>query len=569
MGTSAIKPIVTGVTGPTGPTGPKGPIGPTGIGIGLTGPKGITGNFVSVVSPNQDFISILAGNKLFTIYGTRGPAGYTGTVFGDNVSGGLTFFSSSSGYTLTVKGISFIGNLTGEVTGDSILITPLDVVYGVTLTSTAVDGKVLFARTQFLMDTTKISYGKTSGAFSFSNIEGITTNSSQVYFHGQNNIIDIVSDSNNVILGITNGGVYKITTPMGLSGFTLDPSLYGDNELISVTLFVEGSGFSQFPSNVYFEDSPYSSNFGCGTNIMNLMTNDKGSNWYATIVERGYGATFCKGFDGVGSCCYTSGQTSTCAEYVTEDWCIKRSGTFNLFTPCSLTCGPTAICCSNGHCVIGVSKNECEYFGGVYYDGIQCDGVEYTSSDDNTMRQCYDISKPVTSCCLGYTCIPNVTFKICEEYYKGTPFEGNCCDYDCVEGLPVEIQGACCVYSDKTCQILTPAGCSALGGIFFGEGTTCGGINCCFTQAPKLGACCYPDGTCEENKEENKCFGIFYGDSSCSVSCGVAKNKQQTETDFSTTQIVSISIDDTVYDVKCGGSPDPCAEFGQDQLETL
>lgn len=569
MGTSAIKPIITGVTGPTGPTGPKGITGPTGTGTGLTGPKGITGNYVSAVSVSQDFITTLAGNKIFTIYGTRGPTGYTGTIFGDNVSGGLTFFSSASGYTLSIRGISFIGNLTAEVTGDSILITPLDVVYGVTLSTGLVDGKVLFARTQFLMDTTRISYGKTSGEFSFSNIGGITTNSSQVYTDIQNNLIDVPSGLNDFILGITNGGVYKIMTPIGLSGFTLDPSLYNDNELISATLFIEGNGFTQFPSNVYFEDFSYSSNFGCGMNIMNIMTNDKGANWYATIAERGYGATLCKGFDGVGSCCYTSGFTLTCAEYVTQDWCMERSGSFNLFTPCDLSCGATAICCSNGHCVSGVSKTECEYFGGNYYSGIQCDGNEYTSSDDNTMRQCYDFTQPVTSCCLGFTCIPNVTFKICEEYYKGNPFEGNCCDYDCVDGIPTEVIGACCISSSNTCEILTPAGCSALGGIFFGEGTTCGGINCCFEVEIKTGACCYPEGSCEDNVQENKCFGIFYADSTCRNSCVSSVTKQQTETDFSTTQTISLSIDGETYDVKCGGNPDPCVEFGQDQVEIL
>jgi len=569
MGTSAIRPIITGVTGPTGPKGPKGPTGPTGTGSGLTGAPGATANHVMAISSASDFINILTGSNVFTIYGTRGPTGFTGTIFGQNSSGGLTFFSSSSGYTLTLRGLSFIGKLKGEVTGDSILITPIDVVYGVTLASNVVDEKVLFARTEFLMDTTRISYGKTTGSFSFSNLAGITTNSSQVYLDMQNNVIDVPSGNNNFILGVTNGGIYRIQTPIGLSGFTLDPSLYSENELISVTLLIEGNGFTQFPSNVSFEDSPYSSNFGCGTNIMNIMTKDKGSKWYATIAERGYGATFCSGFDGVGSCCYYSGLTLTCIDYVTQNWCTQKFGTFNLFTACNKSCGATAICCSEGQCVPSISKTECEYFGGVYYGGIQCDGIEYTKNDDNTVRQCYDSTLPTTSCCLGYTCIQNVTFKICEEYYSGTPFEGNCCDYDCVAGIPTEISGACCVSSDRSCQILTPAGCSALGGIFFGRGTTCGGINCCFDIVQTIGSCCYPDGSYEDNVEENKCFGIFYPESTCDVSCGQAKQKEIQETNLLKDQIIEVAIGDQSYDVKCGGNPDPCAEFGDDDIEAL
>jgi hypothetical protein len=569
MGSSAIRTIIIGTTGPTGPIGPVGPIGPTGTGTGFTGPKGKTANYVSTIIADQNLIKLVSGDKTFILYGTQGATGYTGTIFGNNYSAGLSFFSSASGYTLTLRGISFIGNLRAEITGDSILVTPIDVSYGVTLSGNQTDSTVLFSKTDSVIDSTRIKYGKTYGEFSFSNVSGITQTSSQVYANIRGNVIDVPSGSNDLILGLTTGAIYKINTPLGLSGFTLDSSLYNDNELLSVTFFVEGNGFSQFPTNVYFEDTPYSSNFGCGTNIMNLMTPNKGKSWYATIIERGYGATLCSGFDGVGSCCYSQGKTLVCSEYVTEDWCKKNNGSFNLFTACSSTCGATAICCSNGQCVSGVSESECEYFGGKYYLGIACDGIEYTSDDDNTVRQCYDSTKPVTSCCTGVTCISDVTFKVCEEYYGGIGFVGNCCDCECKDGVRVEISGACCVSETKTCQNVTPTECSKLGGIFFGKNTTCNTIDCGFDVPVTLGSCCYPDKPCVDNIDEKNCFGIFYPNSTCDVSCGKIKEKEIQETDLSKDQIVNVAINDQRYDIICGGNPDPCIEFKDDNIEAL
>ena len=50
--------------------------------------------------------------------------------------------------------------------------------------------------------------------------------------------------------------------------------------------------------------------------------------------------------------------------------------------------------------------------------------------------------------------------------------------------------GACCL-ADGSCLVATATSCSALGGVYSGNGSTCGTANC-----PQPGACCLPDGTC-------------------------------------------------------------------------
>jgi hypothetical protein len=520
MGSSSIGTIIIGVTGPTGSTGPVGNIGPTGTGAGKTGATGNTGAHVvsiySLSSGEMGFnLNIGSPQK---IYGTKGPTGYTGTIYAENIGTGLSLYASSSGYTLTIRGLTFTRNLSAEISDGSIVITPLDVSYGINLSSGITTGKVLYSSKINEISSTRIEYGKTYGEFSFSSPNGITAGNISVYSEFQGNIIG-VSGGTNLILGITNGSVYNLKTPMGLCGFTVTPSLYNDNELISATFFIEGNAFSSFPSNVYFENSPYSSLFGCGTNIMNLMSNDKGNNWYATIIDRGYGATLCPGFEGLGSCCYQDGDDFDCVEYLTRQECVARNGTFNLFKPCGLTCGPVAICCSNGNCVSGVEKEECEYFGGKYFAGITCDGIVYTGVP-NSVRQCYDYNLAPTSCCTGGTCINNVTFSICRSYYKGTPIQGSCCEVNCAANPPRGLCGACCVDSAQTCVETTPSGCSAAGGIFYGDGTTCGGVSCCFGNVEATGSCCLYDGTCIDNVTLDQCnvqMGSFQQGITCSA----------------------------------------------------
>lgn len=520
MGSSAITPLIKGKTGPTGPQGPKGPIGSTGTGTGFTGNTGIAGLYVTNVVSGFFETSDLSG---YLIEGTIGPTGYTGTMFGQNLGNGLTLYSALNGFTLSVRGLTFIGNLSAEVTGGTILITPTDVYYGVTLASGIQNNRVLYSKTSATIDSTRIQLGKTHTNFIFSMIQGITPGSLPVYSEMSGNVIDVPEGGNDIILGLTQGSIYKIHTPLGLSGFTLTPSLYGDNELLSFTLFIEGRGFSQFPPNVYFKDTPYSSVFGCGTNIMNLMTYDKGQNWYATISDRGYGVSSCETQEGVGSCCYMgpSGEKE-CAEYVSSEWCDEKTDSvWKRMEPCEITCREKAICCVSGRCVEGVNKEECEYFLGKYYKGFTCIPDICSVPDGSGGSQIF-------SCCTGGTCINDVTPILCMSFYGGISKPEACSQFSCVdfEG----ITGACCVENPPPgifqCSIQTFADCSGLSGIFYGPGSECdtgsGGenlISCCFDGS--IGSCCV-NGTCYLNQSAEECSaagGTFYYDQTCGSDC--------------------------------------------------
>lgn len=518
MGSSSIGAIVIGVSGPTGNKGPRGNTGATGTGSGKTGPQGSTGLFIEEVNSYRNFIDLISNtNKYFTIEGTKGSTGYTGIAYGQNIGTGLSLYSTVSGYTLTLRGISLTGNLTGEITNDVLTIVPLDVNYGVSLFSGITTGRVLYSRNERIVDSSKISFGKTYGEFSFS---GLTTISGSLstYTEFQGNLIQIPAGTTGLILGITRGSVYKIGTPVGISGFTLDLSLCNDNELISATLFFEGNDITQFPMNVYFENDPYSSLFGCGTNIMNLMTYDKGQNWFATIIDRGYGTTLCTGFEGLGSCCYLDKDDYDCIEYVSEKDCLLKNGTFNLMKPCDSTCGPVSTCCSNGNCVPGIEKEECEYFGGKYFSGLLCEKDD-EDSDSNQLRLCYSESHPITSCCVNGECLEKVTFRQCVDYYKGIPFVGICSDLNCKANPPREIFGACCNYATNVCSNTTQAGCSAQNGVFFGDESACETVNCCFDFPSATGSCCLETGECVDNVEEIACKGVFRKGVSCVTKC--------------------------------------------------
>jgi hypothetical protein len=511
MGSSAISPIIKGETGPTGPKGSKGSIGPTGVGVGFTGITGPRGFYiVNSVATSTNTVLFPSNWPVpnptpFFLSGTKGPTGYTGTMYGENIGSGLTLYSAINGFTLSVRGLTFVGNLRAEATAGTILITPLDVYYGVTLSNTVTNDRVTYSKTSSVIDTSMIRLGKTHSNFIFSNSQGITPGSFPVYSEISGNVIEISSGENNVILGLTAGSIYHIHTPIGISGFTLNSSLHGDNELISFTLLIEGGGFTQFPSNVYFEDTPYSSVFGCGMNIMNLMTYDKGQNWFATITDRGYGVNGCPELETIGSCCYIGGSGDReCKEYVTQEWCAGQTlGIFNALVVCDPLCGKTAICCSSGKCVGGVSQEECEYFLGKYYEGLNC-LLDTTPEGDNTQRLCYDPTEPPVVCCTGGTCIDSVTSLICNEYYHGTSIPGKCCEIDC--GTLGAIRGACCVEGESPeCSVKTPTECSESGGFFYGNGTICDNVNCCF-ESEKTGYCCI-GGNCVENITQANCSG--------------------------------------------------------------
>jgi spore coat protein A len=81
------------------------------------------------------------------------------------------------------------------------------------------------------------------------------------------------------------------------------------------------------------------------------------------------------------------------------------------------------------------------------------------------------------------------------------------------------IQGACC--QGTTCTVETPGDCTALSGVYQGDGTSCSPNPC----VEPFGACCADDGTCTEDFQNNceGSGGTFQGDTStCStVECPI------------------------------------------------
>lgn len=545
MGSSSISRIIIGNTGPTGPKGNTGSIGPTGVGTGKTGITGPTGAWINsvFVAQNGQINFNSSNGTQFSIFGTKGNTGFTGTIFGENIGSGLSLFSSSSGYTLTIRGLSFIGGLTAGVSGETIIVFPADIAYGASISNTIVNDKIIYAESENLANSTRISFGKTYGEFSFSDSTGITPGSSAVYSNAASSVTPL-NDSDfpdGITLNVINNGFYKIQTPLKWNAITLDGGTYNSNELISATLFVEGNSIVKLPSNLFFGGYTYSSIFGCGLNIMNIMTLDGGENWFATIIDRGYGVDRCEDLEGLGSCCGSTG----CTDYLTEDECTKLGGSWNAFKACSdALCPFDAICCSNGACISGISEEECLKFNAQYYPGITCLSPD---EGDNTQRTCYSSAQDATVCCVNGECIPNVTYRICRDFYNGIPVDGLCENANCAGGgnnrgaccpkeFPVEGEitecvgdttssqcfaiggifrgfqtvceecgtidenGACCYSDDTPCNITTSKVCAAADGNFQGVNTNC---SSCSEPEP-TGACCFND-KCTPDVTENEC----------------------------------------------------------------
>jgi len=134
-----------------------------------------------------------------------------------------------------------------------------------------------------------------------------------------------------------------------------------------------------------------------------------------------------------GACCLPSGACTVAS----PDDCAAQSGTFQgANTNCAgVTCLPTGNvpCCfpATGNC-LNLSFANCQLAGGV--------------------------PGPIGLTCTGYTCFPT---------------------------------GACCK-PDGTCAVMSPGDCALASGLYQGNNTTCGQVNC---PAP-TGAACFPNNFC-------------------------------------------------------------------------
>lgn len=135
-----------------------------------------------------------------------------------------------------------------------------------------------------------------------------------------------------------------------------------------------------------------------------------------------------------------------------------------------------ACCLTDGSCAI-VTGSSCLDSGGIYQgDGVTCVGVS-----------CPD---PTGACCFpDLSCLEDIEESNCvnaDGQWLGA--NTDCTGDPCALG-----PGACCVPSTGGCLELDPDDCALVQGIYQGEGLACSSIVCF-----PMGACCLPDGSCED-----------------------------------------------------------------------
>lgn len=557
MGSSSIRrTILEGITGSQGNVGPRGSIGDTGP-SGLTGLTGPLGFYISSITynSNHDPILILSNGVEFPILGLTGNTGETRTLGGASLSNKSNLFHSYSGTTVFIRGICFSGLLTPSIQNETIVVQANDETNEISVSGNSKPSKLSYAKTESVVDSTNIDIIN-SEILSFSNSNGITFRSTFIdskftvatipsveqeninsYLNSYQNISEYVSgidETKGIYIDVTKSSLFVINTPIGIAGFSFSSALYDSNDIISFTMFVYGNEIWSFPNNVYFENTPESSYFGCGMNIMNLMTYNKGITWYATITDRGYGVTGCNDYDALGSCCYRDAEGNfECDDYRTKSACDRLNGLFRVATSCEQSCGTTlsTFCCTEGKCLDYISEDECESFGGKFYATdatvlvgtervlLSCDMGNPSGNNYDTPiltgRLCYDRCADPVSCCKNGVCLGETSRIVCEMVLGGRAVPGvTCGTVDCCK--EIGFYGACCGLSgsQRTCRDDYIYNCKIENDeVFMGHGTQCSNQNiCCQTDIEYDGICCLFNQACVGTNRFvcNSLNGVFF-----------------------------------------------------------
>ena len=234
--------------------------------------------------------------------------------------------------------------------------------------------------------------------------------------------------------------------------------------------------------------------------------------------EEGAGPVDC--FSGIGACCgYNGGCTNTLEGECTNGYwqgsgsnCTDSDGIPNE------TCTIGSCILPTGGCESGESPQTCYEQEGLFVEGTPCD-ILFGGGSCSTV-DCCDYMIHYGACCdpNNETCIDDISNKNCDGYFMGpgTTCTGenavNCC-----------FDGACC--DGENCfQVSSPDECPP-GDLYIPQ-ETCESIQengtdevkiaCGYSEPPvETIACCYSDGSCED-QEINDCMGTPQGsDSSC------------------------------------------------------
>ena len=530
MGSSSIRrTILEGLTGPVGPRGPTGPRGATGETTGFTGDTGPIGYYITSIDYDSNGNPILNLNNPNTppikITGLTGATGYTENLGGITLGSNYFLLQSFTGGTLNIYGLSFAGLFSTNIIDGAIIVNVADQIYDITVKTGATSDRLAYATSNAEISSTRLKIENLSDIV-FSESEGISASSTfldssfnvaiippipqenfnfaKTNYQTLSPFIIGVDDKRGIYLNLTRSSVFVINTPIGIAGFSLGTELFQDDDTVSLTMFVNGSEIWSFPSNVYFENKPDSTYFGCGMNIMHISTNDRGKSWIAIVTDKGYGVTGCNDFDSLGSCCYTDPDGNfECDDYVTKGFCDRVNGLFRSTTTCADACGTTfsTFCCSEGRCLSDIGEDECEYFGGKYYaiprPNLSCSS--FPASGDNTQRLCYDKCQNPVVCCKNGVCLGEMTSIVCREVYGGRGVTGTCETVDCCKEIP--FYGACCKILDNgtsTCREDYIYNCKPqLNESFMGNNSRCvNETTCCSAGQTYEGICCIFNGGC-------------------------------------------------------------------------
>ena len=547
MSSSTInKYIVSGSTGPTGATGARGSTGQTGE-SGQSGVTGSRGSYIVSASNTSSGINFtLSSGNIITVTGNfRGPTLEENLTSAKNIGDdGYGFFKNISSGQLTFKGLSGGGSLSVSEGTTAVFI---DTIYenGEGSLGTVTDNTLVYLETENKISSTTIKTATDGelGYLDFGTTGGFLNETVKVKYYGPfeiNQIVGLEGELENFSQGTTNGiylnvskaGVHVLQTPIGIAGFTG----YEPNVRYSTVIIFDGDELWKFPQTVYFESGE--NYLTCGKTIVGLYTNGTSSasvppEWSAVVSARGLDLNFnslddngnplrvsdvCVSNTVYGSCCFSTGEstgtnigkdpnnkTSTddfsgatpnqtrCIDYVKRSVCDNYFGTFTPGKSCqeSGCFQPLGLCCSEGKCIDDTTFNECNFFGGVFWEGVTCgdypnsDGPAYGNPAE-TGRFCPSNEPfPPIACCKDGICIGDTYTRLQCELLGGiatneTPCsEANCCQYNF-------LKGACC--DQGTCldgdNALTPQECRVIGGVFMGENSTCSQVNCSCVDFP-------------------------------------------------------------------------------------
>jgi hypothetical protein len=524
--------IIQGLMGPTGSTGNTGATGNTGS-TGNTGATGSVGTYIvgyTQRSANSLVLLLSTGATLGLCGDFKGLTAQVYIDSAENAGTGYGILNAIISGQLQMKGLSASGSLV--ITTDSNFVY-IDTIYSGSVgsidTVNLIDNSLMYLKTPTIASSTPLIFTDATsgrlGNLDFNN--GLTAyylnDGARIQYLGpieKGQYVGITGALENFTVGTTggiyidinNGGVYILNTPIGIAGFT---GTFRKNEIITATLVFNTEDIWSFPSNVIFETNQ--NYFSCGRSITNIKSYDGGEKWYAVVSSRGLDIDFtrtyknspttpyrfnlrdiCEPNFGKGSCCYTKYPEGiiTCEDYVTRSYCDSVSGKYNALLPCTLACGyADGICCSNGKCVENISPQECNYFGGRFYSGINCNTYTYDPNGlnyNNNMsagRLCFDYCENVpVACCKNGICLGDNFSRIeCEQIIGGKSFYGGDCETTDCCNLNIG-KGACC-----KCRAIAGAPCkddltkeqchsTAYNGTFMGENELCQNINCeCIT----------------------------------------------------------------------------------------